>query len=106
MDWRSIADPKATNVFYMGGRTAPLIAERLIDAGLSPSTPAIVISDVSRPAERRWHGTLARLTEGIDEIGYDSPVLIAVGAALAARQKNQNDANHFECDRRLVAGAI
>jgi uroporphyrin-III C-methyltransferase/precorrin-2 dehydrogenase/sirohydrochlorin ferrochelatase len=106
MDWRSIADPQATNVFYMGGRTAPLIAERLIDAGLSPSTPAIVISDVSRPAERRWHGTLARLTEGIDEIGYDSPVLIAVGAALAARQKNQNDANHFECDRRLVAGAI
>ncbi|KAA0697946.1 uroporphyrinogen-III C-methyltransferase [Neorhizobium sp. P12A] len=86
MDWRSIADPKTTNVFYMGGRTACLIAERLVEAGASPSTPAVIVSNVSRPAERQWHGTLARLGEGINEIGYDHPVLIAVGRALAERQ--------------------
>jgi uroporphyrin-III C-methyltransferase/precorrin-2 dehydrogenase/sirohydrochlorin ferrochelatase len=43
MDWGSIADPKTTNVFYMGGRTAPLIADRLIAAGLSPETPALIM---------------------------------------------------------------
>jgi uroporphyrin-III C-methyltransferase/precorrin-2 dehydrogenase/sirohydrochlorin ferrochelatase len=86
MDWRSIADPKTTNIFYMGGRTASLIADRLVGAGLPPSTPVVIVSNVSRPAERRWRGTLAGLGEGINEIGYDHPVLIAVGRALAERQ--------------------
>ncbi|MDE1995882.1 MAG: uroporphyrinogen-III C-methyltransferase [Rhizobiaceae bacterium] len=86
MDWRSIADPHATNVFYMAGRTASLIAERLIGAGLSPSTPAVIVSDVSRPTERRWRGELAAIADGISGIGYDQPVLIAVGRALAESQ--------------------
>jgi uroporphyrin-III C-methyltransferase/precorrin-2 dehydrogenase/sirohydrochlorin ferrochelatase len=29
MDWRAIADPSATTIFYMGGRTADRIAARL-----------------------------------------------------------------------------
>jgi uroporphyrin-III C-methyltransferase/precorrin-2 dehydrogenase/sirohydrochlorin ferrochelatase len=84
MDWRSIADRHATNVFYMGGRTAHLIAERLLAEGLSPATPAVIVSDASRPTERRWSGTIAGIASGIAEIGFDSPVLLAVGAALGA----------------------
>lgn len=85
VDWRSVADPHTTTVFYMGGRTASLIADRLIAEGLPPATATIVISDVSRPGERKWSGALASLPDGIAEIGYDNPVLIAIGSALAAR---------------------
>jgi uroporphyrin-III C-methyltransferase/precorrin-2 dehydrogenase/sirohydrochlorin ferrochelatase len=84
VDWKSVADPRTTTIFYMGGRTAPMIAARLLEEGMAPSTPVIVMSDVSRPSERQWHGDLATLEEGIDRIGYDNPVLIAVGGALAA----------------------
>ncbi|QFY63445.1 uroporphyrinogen-III C-methyltransferase (plasmid) [Rhizobium grahamii] len=84
IDWRSVADNRATNVFYMAGRTAHLIADRLIEAGLAPETPAVIVSKVSRSSERRWAGELSDLATGIGEIGYDAPVLIAVGRALGA----------------------
>ncbi len=104
VDWAAVADPHTTAVFYMGGRTAPLIADRLIEEGLPPETPAIVISDVSRSTERDWSGTLATIPEGIAAIGYDNPVLIALGTALAARL-NVRDTNGFDSDHRLVRGA-
>ena len=84
MNWSSLADPHTTNVFYMGGRTAPLIAERLMDQGASPSTPVVIVSNVSRPTERQWRGTLDNIGEGIALIGYDDPVLIAIGGSLRA----------------------
>ena len=84
LDWRSIADPTTTNVFYMGGRTALLIAGKLIGHGLSPATPVLIASDVSRPTERRWLGTIAEIGAGIAEIGYDNPVLIGVGSVFQA----------------------
>jgi uroporphyrin-III C-methyltransferase/precorrin-2 dehydrogenase/sirohydrochlorin ferrochelatase len=85
VNWAMIADPHATTVFYMGGRTAAMISDRLTLEGLSPSTPAVVISDVSRKTQRHWRGTLGSLAEGMAIIGYDHPVLIAVGRALVAR---------------------
>lgn len=104
VDWTTVADPGTTTVFYMGGRTAPLIADRLVAEGLSSETPAVIISDVTRATERHWSGRLATICEGIAEIGYDNPVLIAVGSALAARQTVAGDASHVESDRRLVLG--
>ncbi|WP_454744356.1 siroheme synthase CysG [Ciceribacter selenitireducens] len=84
MNWSALADPHTTNVFYMGGRTAPLIAARLIGEGASPATPVVIVSNVSRPTERQWRGTLENVGEGIALIGYDDPVLIAIGGSLAA----------------------
>ncbi len=85
VDWKTAADPHTTTVFYMGGRTAPLIAERLMAEGLTASTPVVIMSDASRATQAQWHGTLEKVPEGIANIGYDNPVLIAVGRALAAR---------------------
>lgn len=99
VDWAGIADPRSTAVFYMGGRTAGLIAEKLIGEGRSPETPAVIMSDVSRPTERSWRGMLATIPEGIGEIGYDNPVLIAVGDVFSARDKQ---AGSIE---RTLAGA-
>jgi len=105
VDWTATADPHTTTVFYMGGRTAPLIADRLLEEGLSPETPAIVMSDVSRSTERYWRGTLATTASGIAKIGHDNPVLIAFGSALASRQTDAHEGDDLENDRRMVMGA-
>jgi uroporphyrin-III C-methyltransferase/precorrin-2 dehydrogenase/sirohydrochlorin ferrochelatase len=52
VDWARVADSRSTTVFYMGGRTAKLIAEKLVAQGLAPETPAVIMSDVSRATER------------------------------------------------------
>ncbi len=84
IDWRSLADRHTTNVFYMGGRTAVSIAARLMEEGLPAATPAAIVSDVARAGERRWVGTLSTVADGIAEIGYSNPVIIAVGQVFAA----------------------
>ncbi|MCR6497760.1 siroheme synthase CysG [Shinella sp. CPCC 101442] len=85
VDWARVADRRTTTVFYMGGRTATLIADKLVEQGLPAATPVVIMSEISRATERSWRGTLAAIPEGIAQIGYDNPVLIAVGDALAAR---------------------
>lgn len=105
VDWARVADRRTTTIFYMAGRTASRIAEKLIEHGLPPTTPVVIMSDISRPTERSWRGTLSALTEGVGQIGYDNPVLIAVGDALAARDARiATDAGHpdFETDRRSL----
>lgn len=81
LDWRALADPKASTVFYMGGRTAAGIMTNLLASGMPAETPVIVAANVSRKDERRWFGTLCNLQQGIEVIGYNDPVLIAVGRA-------------------------
>jgi len=84
LNWRAIADPMTTTIFYMGGRTAAGIAAKLIANGLSPATPVALASAVSRPNERHWAGQLDGLCRAMDEIGIDEPVLIGVGQVFAS----------------------
>lgn len=80
VDWASLAGPNQTSVFYMGGRMAGQIENRLKENGMEPHTPVVVVSSVSRPQERRWAGPLASLSEAVARIGVDEPVLIGVGS--------------------------
>ena len=82
LDWRGLADPATTLVIYMGARTAPLIAERLVNEGLAPNTPAIAASAVARPEQQTWHGTVATLARGVETLPNDQPILIAIGDAM------------------------
>ena len=82
LDWRGLADPSTTLVVYMGARTAPLIAGRLIGEGLPPSTPALAASAVARPEQATWTGTIAGLADGVATLDRDQPILIAIGDAM------------------------
>ncbi|MDI6024874.1 siroheme synthase CysG [Corticibacterium sp. UT-5YL-CI-8] len=84
LDWRAVADPSATTIFYMGGRTAGDIARRLIGHGMSASTPVVVVSAVTRPQEMRSLGTLRELEALVFAHGLDEPVLVGVGAMFGA----------------------
>ena len=48
-DWAGLAGKGRTLVIYMGVKTAPQIAEKLMEDGLSPDTPLAVIENGARP---------------------------------------------------------
>ena len=79
LDWRGLADPRTTLVFYMGGRTGPAIATRLIGQGLAAETPVVVVAGLTRPGETRVAGTLADLQAGNLALAPGLPVLIGIG---------------------------
>lgn len=82
-DWRGLADSKCTLVFYMGGRTASAIAERLICEGLSPRTPVTIATSISRPEESVHHTDLRGLRAFAPQQMTGGPILIGIGEAFA-----------------------
>ena len=85
LDWRALADPSATTIFYMGGRTGGEIAKRLIDFGLVPETPVAIAFAVGRPEQSLMTIDLARLaSEDLVPVG-GSPVLIGIGRVFRER---------------------
>jgi uroporphyrin-III C-methyltransferase / precorrin-2 dehydrogenase / sirohydrochlorin ferrochelatase len=82
VDWRRLADPRATLMLYMGARTATAAATRLIGAGLAADTPVVVMTAVSRAEEKIEALTLEALAAR-SEIAHEHPVLIGIGQVFA-----------------------
>ena len=85
LDWQALANAAETTVYYMGGRTAERIRAALLAAGMPSSTPAVVMTSITRSNEQRWTGTVDTLLEAVERFGVDEPILIGVGNAFAAR---------------------
>lgn len=75
----ALADPLATTVVYMGKRTFPGLAARLTEAGLPPSTPAMLAEAVSTPAEKLTRFTIESLAQHLSETSSSTPALILYG---------------------------
>lgn len=86
LDWEGLADPETTLVFYMAARTAPEIAERLIEQGLAAETPVVVATAVSRKACKRHHTTLTQLRLETSLSNLGGPVLLGIGTVFGCRQ--------------------
>ena len=82
-DWAGLAGKGRTLVIYMGVKTAPQIAEKLIDDGLAPEMPLAVIENACRPAMRVLRGPLAALPELVARERIKSPALIVIGEVTA-----------------------
>jgi uroporphyrin-III C-methyltransferase/precorrin-2 dehydrogenase/sirohydrochlorin ferrochelatase len=87
LDWQAIADPSATTIVYMGGRTAQELADRLIARGLSTATPVAVAVAIGRPEQAMRLGRLDQLAALAAEIGGDHPMLIGIGQVFAVRER-------------------
>lgn len=80
LNWAALADANATTVVYMGKRTFPVLAERLIAAGLPPDTPALLAEAVSHPHQRLERGTVAGIAAALRDEGQgEHPALILYG---------------------------
>jgi len=78
-DWAGLAGKGRTLVIYMGVKTAPQIAEKLMEDGLAPDVPVAVIENAARPQMRVLRGVLAGLPELVEAERVRSPALIVIG---------------------------
>jgi uroporphyrin-III C-methyltransferase len=79
LDWRALAGGEGTIAAYMASRTLPIVAARLIEAGLPRATPAVAVENASRPNERHLWGTLAELPAAMTAQNFDGPTLVLIG---------------------------
>lgn len=81
LDWSALAEPNRTVAIYMGVSTAAVLSAKLIAAGRSPSTPALVVENASRVEEHRLLTTLGALPEACAAI--EGPAVLIVGEVAA-----------------------
>lgn len=82
-NWAGLAGKGRTLVIYMGVKTAPQIAEKLMADGLSPSMPVAVIENGARPTMRVLRSSLAGLPDLVEHQNVISPALIVIGEVTA-----------------------
>ena len=82
-DWAGLAGKGRTLVIYMGVKTAPQIAEKLMADGLAPDMPIAVIENATRSAMRVLRGPLAALSDLVERERVVSPALIVIGEVTA-----------------------
>ncbi|MBZ6379296.1 uroporphyrinogen-III C-methyltransferase [Pacificimonas flava] len=78
-NWAGLAGKGRTLVIFMGVKTAPAIAEKLIDDGLTPDVPVAVLENATRPDMRILRSVLADLPDLVARTNVRSPALIIVG---------------------------
>ncbi|RJX66030.1 uroporphyrinogen-III C-methyltransferase [Tsuneonella suprasediminis] len=82
-DWAGLAGKGRTLVIYMGVKTAPAIAEKLMGDGLAPDMPLAIIENACRPQMRVLRGPLAALPDLVERERVQSPALIVIGEVTA-----------------------
>ncbi len=90
LDWRSLAQPHHTVVFYMGVAQLPRIVSRLLDAGASPALPAALVERGSLAEQRVVRGSIATIARIAQEEKIEPPALLIVGE-VASLAKGDNE---------------
>jgi uroporphyrin-III C-methyltransferase / precorrin-2 dehydrogenase / sirohydrochlorin ferrochelatase len=79
LDWRSLAGPRQTVVFYMGVSHLDRIVAKLRDAGAKSDHPAAVVERATLPEQRTLRGTLETIPEVARKANVTAPALLIVG---------------------------
>lgn len=83
VDWQALVNAFPVLVFYMAARNLPVIARRLMSAGLEEGTAVAIIGSATLPGEDTQTGTLATAASG--ELTAASPAIVIVGGVVAER---------------------
>jgi uroporphyrin-III C-methyltransferase/precorrin-2 dehydrogenase/sirohydrochlorin ferrochelatase len=82
-DWRALAKPGLTAVFYMGLARVERIAAQLVAHGAAADLPAAVIAQGTLPGQRVITGTLATIAALTAASNIQSPALLVVGEVVS-----------------------
>ncbi|HEY5265065.1 MAG TPA: siroheme synthase CysG [Steroidobacteraceae bacterium] len=82
-DWRSLAMPGATVVFYMGLARLQHIVEKLLEHGAPADRPAGLITQGTSSNQRVITATLAGIRDAAADANVESPALLIVGDVVA-----------------------
>ena len=83
LHWDALADPNAMTAVYMGKRTFPALAAKLIAHGLSPDTPALLAESVGQADQRLVRTTVKQLAEQLGQENVTATAVILYGALAA-----------------------
>ena len=86
-NWKALAASANTLVFVMGMKNLPDIARNLIEAGLSPDTPAALVHWGTTAKHRSLAATLGTLHEEGVRQGFTNPSVIIVGKVVTLRDR-------------------
>jgi uroporphyrin-III C-methyltransferase/precorrin-2 dehydrogenase/sirohydrochlorin ferrochelatase len=87
IDWNAIADPKATTVVYMPGKTLATLSDAVLRHGLPPDIPALAVFNATRPDERVIEATIATLPDELTKAAIKGPVIVIFGNAVGHPQE-------------------
>lgn len=92
INWHELAHGPDTLIFLMGMKNLAKIAQRLIDEGKNPDTPACVIRSGTLAAQKVVTATLSTLPEKVRALNILPPGVIVVGDVVKLR----GELNWFE----------
>ncbi|NMT62135.1 uroporphyrinogen-III C-methyltransferase [Marinobacter orientalis] len=105
LNWRVLAAPGQTRVFYMGLHNAPTIVSELIAHGVPGDCPAALVERGTTPQQHMAVTTLENLEATILSEGFQPPTLIIVGEVvrLAEKLARPNEAGWYSGQNESVA---
>jgi uroporphyrin-III C-methyltransferase len=80
LNWAALLDPNSTTAVYMGKRTFPALAAKLIAQGIAPDTPALLAESIGHPDQRFVRSTIARLATQVAHESVTATAIILFGA--------------------------
>jgi uroporphyrin-III C-methyltransferase len=83
LHWAALADPHAMTAVYMGKKTFPALASKLIAQGLSPDTPALLAESLGHADQRLIRTTIQQLAEQLAQENVTATAVILYGALAA-----------------------
>lgn len=83
LHWTALADPQALTAVYMGKRTFPALAAKLMAHGLSADTPALLAESIGQPDQRIVRTSVKKLAEQLAEENVMATAVILYGALAA-----------------------
>jgi uroporphyrinogen III methyltransferase/synthase len=86
IDWHALAGME-TLVVLMGASSLPDVAQRLIQAGRDPSTPAASISNGTLPNQQTVVATLSTIAQAVTSAGLPTPLITVVGEVVSLAER-------------------
>jgi uroporphyrin-III C-methyltransferase/precorrin-2 dehydrogenase/sirohydrochlorin ferrochelatase len=96
-DWASLTDPRSTTVFYMGARAFPGTLQHLLDSGLDPDTPAVVIVSATTTRSVQVCCRAHELARAVAGVQASEPCLIMIGRSLGPRCDSRRGSAILPC---------
>lgn len=79
IDWRSVADRKATTVLYMPRRTLDEFIRTALFKGLDAETPSLAIAAATLPEEAYVAGTVVEIGALAEQLPAGAPLTVLIG---------------------------
>lgn len=104
LNWKALAQPNQTVVFYMGLHGAPDLCKQMIAHGMPPSTPVALIQKGTTPEHKTIIATLDTLVATVNQHNLKPPTLIIVGEVVRLHEKLDWFDPHAPQGRAVKAG--